>query len=88
MVITKLLSELCNIPEKKKKAQFGGQKSYWGSPRVGEGRQCQNPGVWVFDGALSNTIMVDLVLELRAVMVSTIMMVFVIMYLFKAESRL
>ena len=32
--------------------------------------------------------MVDLVLELRAVMVSTIMMVFVIMYLFKAESRL
>lgn len=57
------------------------------SPRVGEGSQRQSPGVWVCDDALSN-IMVDLVLGFGAVMVSTIMMVLVTMYLFKAESRL
>lgn len=54
---------------------------------MGEGSQRQSPGVWVCDDALSN-IMVDLVLGFGAVMVSTIMMVLVTMYLFKAESRL
>lgn len=55
---------------------------------MGEGRQSQNLGVWVCGGTLSNTIMVNLVLEFGAVIVSTIMMVLVTVCLLKAESRL